>query len=234
MLYPDTFSMRQEFGRKTKLLLLAAVFGLLLSLFLMAFNAPTARAAGFSVDTKNIRFGQQISVSGSGFSPNEPVAIWDTDSSGVAATLGRLFADNLGNFSGFSPVYKYGSTGEDAPGTIAVTAKGINSGTTLTDTFTLAKPTLSSNAVSVAVDGTPLVISTFAGNNYYPGEKISIWITDGAGKVLGLGYCNADGGGKMPNDPISGLFFAGTPGAYKLSVNGNTSGQTIVADLIAR
>ncbi len=205
------------------------VMVLLVGLFLVTFTAkPAHAAASFSLASSTVRYGQPLSLSGSGFSGGERIAIWASGPGRTVIDLGYLNAGGDGSFSGFTPATTILA---GTPGAWAVTVQGDNSGNQGIVNFTLLKPTMEVTR-SFNLDES-IVVVTFNGANWSPGEKISTWITDGIGSVLGVGYYYANGDGTMPASPWIGFYFPGTSGTYKVTAYGNISGQFAVVSFNA-
>lgn len=213
-------------GRGVNLL---CVMTLLFGLFLGALNTKPAHAeASFSLASSTIRYGQSLSLSGNGFSGGERIAIWATGPKRVVVDLGYLNAGGDGSFSNFTPATTI-LTG--SPGEWKVTVQGASSGSQGIATFTLLQPTMEVTR-SYNLDETVVVV-IFKGANWVPGEKISTWITDGIGTVVGVGYYYANADGTMPALPWIGFYFLGSSGTYKVTAYGNTSGQYAVVSFNA-
>ncbi len=215
-------------GQRRSISLLLTL-ALLFTLFLTVFTvAPAHAESSLSLDSSTIRYGQRLSLSGNGFEAGEKIAIWATGPFRTVVSMGYLNAGNDGSFSAFSPVYTISS---GTPGDWVVTVEGISSGNSSSVAFTLLNPTLSI-VDSFNLDDT-IVVVTFEGAYWYPGEKINAWVTDGIGTVVSVGYYYANADGTMPASPWIGFYYPGTAGSYKVTAYGNTSGQTLVASFNA-
>jgi hypothetical protein len=202
---------------------------LMFTLFLTAFTVVNVNAASsLTLGSSTIRYGQRVSLSGSGFNAGEKIAIWASGPNGAAVDMGYVNAGNDGSFNAFSPVT---TISNGTPGAWAVAVQGLTSGNQSSVPFTLLSPTLSI-VTSLNIADT-VVLASFAGSNWYPGEQISAWITDGIGTVLSVGYFYANADGTLPASPWIGFAFLGSSGSYKLTTYGNTSGQTSIVSFNA-
>jgi len=207
------------------------VFTLIMSLFLAVFTVIPASAASATlvVDNPVVAYGQQVSLSGTGFTGGEKIAIWVTGPDGGVSSLQYLNASNGGIFTGFKPVAVPVSA---PPGVHTVTVQGLTSGTKAYATFTLLRP----RVVGVTSDlGEGVTAVTYVGFFWYPGEKVSYWVTDGAGDVYTTrgqaeGYIWADTNGAIPASPDNGIpsFVIKAPTPLSVTFYGKTSRQTII------
>jgi hypothetical protein len=247
---PVNFSWRASSIRAKSALVLAAVAVVLSMVVLAALPANAASTA--SLQATSTTSGISPNFSGGGFSPNERIDLWLTSPSGTDYGYGYTFADTSGNFSGFTyQAQMLNSTGELvaainqplASGTWEASAHGDASNSIAVTSFEVAPITL--QAVTLSVNGNEVTVQ-YSGANYYPGEKIFLWLTDSTGNVIDLGYCWATGTGQMPAEPVNLdangnpitptspqniVTFTGSPGQYKMTAYGTTSGQTVITGL---
>jgi hypothetical protein len=78
-----------------------------------------------------------------------------------------------------------------------------------------------------------VVVAVYAGANWYPLEKVELWVTDGVGNTIGLGYAFADQRGKIPDPTSYGFAFGGTAGYYYLTALGEISNIPKVVQFVA-
>jgi hypothetical protein len=235
----------------TKRALFLAVLALVFSM--VALNAlPASAASAATLQATSTSAGLSPTFGGSGFSPNERIDLWLTPPSGADINYGYTYADQSGNFSGFTyQAQTLNSSGELvaainqplAAGTWQASGRGDTSNWVAVTSFEVAPVTLQASTLSV--NGNQVSIQ-FSGANYYPGEKIFLWLTDSNGSVIDLGYCWATGGGQMPAEPVTldsngnpipptspqnVVTFTGSAGQYKMTAYGSISGQTAITDL---
>lgn len=223
------FNKVKSFGLHAKAFYSLAVLTLLLTL--LSFLAPTSvSAAGISLSKSSIQLGETLVVSGTGFSPGEKLSFWLTAPGGAVFPAGYVNTnDKDGSFSNF-PLNGGEGKITSGPGKWSLTSSGLNSKTTVSVEFNILMPTLRVQAINI---GNTVVLAVYGGNYWYPEEKVNLWITDGAGTVLGLGYTFADRQGKIPDPTFIGFVFGGTAGAYSLTGQGVTSNQPIVTQFVA-
>jgi hypothetical protein len=155
--------------------------------------------------------------------PGEEIALWLTAPNGAAVSYGRTYTSaHDGTFSNY-----YSDWADDAlifPGKWYVTAQGLESGLTAVTTFTMVRPSLAASTLGVNATQNNLEVSA---TNWYPGERLSFWITDSTGQVQPLGYAWVYRDGAI----IEGKTFdfqAVSGQTYRLTAHGNTSGRTVV------
>jgi hypothetical protein len=207
------------------------VLTLIMSLFLAVFTVVPAKAADATlvVDNPVVALGQQISISGSGFAAGEKIAIWVTGPDDDVSSLDYLNANGAGIFTTFKPEAVPVTA---PPGVHTVTVQGLTSGTKAYATFTLLRP----RVVGITADlGNGVTAITYIGYYWYPGEKVSYWVTDGAGDVYTTGgkaegYVWATTNGVIPASPDDGIpsFRIKAPTPLSVTFYGKTSHQTVV------
>ncbi len=234
---------RRWTGMSLKAVGLLGILALLLSLGFTALKANAG--AGITVTSTTLRLSEVPVVSGTGYTANERVDLWLTAPDNSVKGYGYVFADPTGNFSGFSytPPTTSGQTFSDVAaqstnmaGTWYVTARGDTSGLSSIGSFTVIGATLAANVSNLNGD---METITYSGGNFFAGENVALWLTDGNGKVLSLGNAYATNSGTLPslmdNDGnlITTLTFAndGLTGPLWLSAHGNASGQTVIASI---
>jgi len=210
--------------------MLFLVLTLVMSLFLTVFAVAPVKAAGavLVVDNPVIAYGQPVSLSGAGFAPGEKIAIWSTDPQGLAETLGYLNASSAGDFTKYVAKDYYDVS--TPPGVQRITVQGLTSGVKAYATYTLLTPIVR----AIGTDqGSGITAVTFAGAFWFPGEKVSYWITDAAGAVYikgAQGYVWADTNGFLPASPDDGIpsFRINAPTPLAITFYGATSKQTVL------
>ncbi len=224
-----------SFGLKAKLALLtlALIFSTGFAMFLAPAEADAQGVVTLSVKA-NIRFGEPIVISGTGFGSGELIALWLTGPSGATFPGGYVNANANGTFENF-PVGG-GDTADNniviagGAGKWAVTASGSKTKATVFVNFDVFKPVLLAAARNV---GNSIVILVYAGAYWFPNERVNLWVTDGVGQVLGLDYTFADRQGFIPDPTKIVTAFGGTAGVYSLTARGATSGNITVTQFNA-
>lgn len=226
-------NLSRSFGLKAKLLL--TTMALLFSLSSIFVAIPTASAAGISMSKSSYRLGESLIVSGTGFASGEKIALWLTGPSGTAYDAEYLNASQGGTFESF-PVGGGNSNAnniyvQSGSGTWYLTAKGLTSGTTAITNFAIRNPTLVAQGVTI---GNVLLIF-FAGGDWFPNEKVTLWASGADGKAVSGGYTWADGNGKIPDVTVPGLSytFTGSSGDFALTAQGATSGYRAISTFTA-
>jgi hypothetical protein len=221
------------------------LLGILALLLTLSFTALQANAdAGITVTNPTLRLSEVPVISGTGYTPNERVDLWLTAPDSSVKSYGYVYADNTGNFSGFS--YTPSTTDEtwseiaalstNMAGTWYVTARGDTSAAQSIASFTVIGATLSASVTNT--NGT-LETITYSGENYFAGENVSLWLTDSTGKVLSLGNAYATAFGTLPslvdNDGnlITTLTFdnTGLTGPLWITAHGNGSNQEVYTEI---
>jgi len=222
-------NLSRSFRLKAKLLL--TTMALLFSLSSIFVAIPSASAAGISMSKSNYRLGESLIVSGTGFATGEKIALWLTGPSGNAYAAQYLNASSGGTFENF-PVGGGNTDGNNivvvsGSGTWYLTAKGLTSGTTAITNFSVRAPTLVAQGVTI---GNVLLIF-FAGNSWYPNEKVTLWASGADGKAVSGGYTWADGNGSIPDVTVPGLSytFTGSSGDFALTAQGSVSGYRAIS-----
>lgn len=212
---------------KDKLRLLAVV--MLFSAVLLGLTAakPVSAAANSQISVNNpaVAFGKHVSLNGSGFMAGEQVAVWLTSPNGNAFSYGRVYAYD-GTFSGYT-----NSWADDAliyPGTWTVTAQGLTSGEKAYSRFNMVRPSL--QAWDTAM-GNGMGEITIDASNWYPGERMTLWVTDMSGNVAYVGYAWVYRDGSVIDGKSFDVSLAA--GTYRLTAYGNTSGATMVTSFTA-
>lgn len=222
-LHPFTF--RSFFKNKLSLFLVVALFSLALLGLTTVKPAAAATSGQISVNNSAVGLGKHVSLNGSGFLPGEQVAVWLTSPNGDAFSYGRVYAYD-GTFSGYT-----NSWSDDAliyPGTWQVTAQGLTSGEQAYASFTMVHPSLRAWTTAIGNGMNEITIDTA---NWYPGERMTLWVTDMSGNVAYVGYAWVYRDGSV----IDGKSFdvALAPGMYRLTAYGHTSGVTTVTTFSA-
>jgi len=226
------------FGLKAQLLV--AVMALVFSLTSMLFTAPTAAdAASATLSVKvttptgnpssplGIKAGEAIIVSGSGFAPNELIALWLTGPSGTAFDAGSVNAANDGGFSNFPLKGDDKLTIASGFGTWAVTARGVSSKVTIFVNFTVVRPLL---VLGTANLGSNISLVVYLGAYWFPNEKVNLWVTFPSGDVAALSYTFADGQGFIPDPTKFGFLVTGPSGVYAVTARGDVSRTPVFAN----
>lgn len=223
-------------GLKAKSLLAVLVLVFSLSSFWFVFPAQAEAATATLTVKASIRMGDPIVVSGTGFSPDEKLAFWLTSPTNAVIPAGYVNVSHAdGSFSNFT------LKGNDAEafarttapygtGQWALTAQGLSSGIQVFVNFTVLDTTLLVSALNI---GNSIVVAVYAGANWFPQEKVFLWVTDSVGNVIGLGYGFADRQGKIPDPTSFGFIFGGTAGYYYLTAQGEISKQPRVIQFVA-
>lgn len=199
------------------LLFSISMFGLLTVPFT---TAHAANNAGVSINNPTVGLGMHVSVNGVGFMPDEQVAVWLTSPAGQTYSYGRVYAYD-GTFSSYTNDWA-----DDAlimPGTWRLTAQGITSGTTAYTSFRMLSPSM---GVDPAPLGDGMTRLNLNASHWYPGEKVTLWLTDMTGNTLYVGYAWVYRDGSIIDGKSFDVALAG--GNYRLSAHGNTSGITTV------
>ncbi|MEI6045793.1 MAG: hypothetical protein WCS37_15710 [Chloroflexota bacterium] len=218
----------KSFGLKAKFLL--AVMALVFSFSSFAFFAPASvvDAAGvtFSVDKATVRLGEPILITGSGFLSGEKIAIWLSGPGGPKDVhdAGYLNAGPDGVFTSF-PVGGGDTSANNitigsGAGQWAVTVQGLNSGFTASATFEVLAPELA--LAGAHLSGTVYLV-IYAGINWFPEERVSLWITAPDGSTAALEYTYADASGNIPDPTKIGFIFSGPVGIYGVTAQGAVS-----------
>ena len=223
---------------------LAGALAMLFALSLGLVSLPAQADSGATLQATSTRPGQFPLVSGGGFTANERVDLWLTTPGGTAVGYGYAFADSTGSFTGYTNQPTVSDTDTQSmkaseelatSGQWYVTARGISSGKSVITGFTVATATLQASIRSSYANQ---VVVAFNGSDFFPGEQVSLWITDSAGTVIPVNYTWADGNGQIPVLYPDGstddsyklkntVSFTGTTGSYYLTAHGNFSGQSI-------
>ncbi|HEX2914283.1 MAG TPA: hypothetical protein VH186_26020 [Chloroflexia bacterium] len=235
------------YPRKISVKVITALSALALLLAMTLATLPAKAAAGISLENTTVRPGVYPVISGSGFQVGERVDMWLTSPDGQVVSYGNTYTDSTGSFAAYSTqvavdssdtaAVKNGKT-IDIAGTWYVTARGISSNTLSYASFTVVTPTLQASTYST---WNSMVTVTYSGTNFFPGEQVSLWVTDSTGKVIPVTYAWADGQGLLPavsastdsssTTPLNTLTFAAGTAPYTLSAHGNTSGQTVYTQI---
>jgi hypothetical protein len=220
----------KSFGIKAKILMAVMAVMLSFGTFVTVLPTTEAAAATLSVEKLIYKLGQPIRISGSGYAGGEKIAIWLTSPSGKGFDAGYLNAVSDGSFTSF-PI---GGGDTDAnniliasgAGIWKVTVKGLASGQTAISAFGVVGPDFA--VVPSQVDGR-LFLALYLGVNFFPLEKVDLWVTFPSGNVIALPYTFANGLGKIPDaTTVGGFFFTGPDGVYGVTARGRVS-QTPVS-----
>jgi len=237
--------------KKSRLSILLAVL-VLLALFIPAFIAKPAKAQEGVIVIHNpvLTYGSRITVSLAGYNPGEKIALWVTLPDSSVASWGYVNATAAGTVVQYTnPDYYVGGRPEDyykgatagTPGTWVFTARGSVSGLTLSANFTLQAPTLVADGIVLNKS----VLFLFTGRNWFPGEKVTFWVTYGNGVGVNfpslaghsVSYVWAKGDGSLSASPDDGNILISpntTPGLLRVTASGNKSGFLSIAEFTAR
>ncbi|MEI6044601.1 MAG: hypothetical protein WCS37_09625 [Chloroflexota bacterium] len=212
-------------GLKVKLFLMVMALLFSLSGSLLVTNAAEAT---LTLDKTTIRLGEPILISGSGYSAGEKLSVWLTGPSGGTYDGAYLNANSAGSFTSF-PIGGGNTdlnniTIANHAGTWAVTVQGSASGLIASATFTVLSPNLTLTGNNL---GNNIFHVLYSGSNWFPSEKVSLWVTFPDGTVTGLDATFADGDGNIPSPANNGFAFTGSVGAYTVTAQGSTSRNPI-------
>ena len=209
---------------RSKLFALTVIVLLSLAASLLIVR-PTyaATTSQLTINNPVVGLGERVWVNGSGFMPGEEIALWLTAPNGSAVSYGRTYTSaHEGTFSNY-----YSDWADDAlifPGKWYVTAQGLESGQKAITSFTMVRPSLAASTLGINASQTNLEVSA---TNWYPGERLSFWITDSTGQVQPLGYAWVYQDGSIIEGKT--FDFQAIPGEfYRLTAYGNTSGRTVI------
>ncbi len=167
-------------------------------------------AAYLQLSTYYAQGGSPITISGTGFAPNETVTLKDN-----GVTFGSTSANTSGSFS-YSGVIPFG-----AAGPTTLNAIGTSSGASAAATITLAKVYTNLQLGSYA--GAPGSAVDFIGSGYLPNEMLSL-TSDRTGATPVYTF-QADAAGNFNNSGYS-IPVSWTGGPLVLTVSGNHSFST--------
>ncbi len=229
------------------MIVLALLLSVSASFLASAVSVQAATTPSISVTYSTIRAGVLPEVNATGFVAGERIDLWLSTPTGIAYEYGFTYAANDGTFSEYTHEMKV-EDGDSAAvtkiknidlvGQWAITARGVQSNTQASTGFVVASATLQATYLSTYQGQ---ITATFNGSNFYPGERISLWVTDSTGKVIPAGYSEANKVGQIPaldpdrdesiTSPENVFSFEGATGPYLVTAYGNTSGQTAIAQL---
>jgi hypothetical protein len=178
-----------------------------------------------NVNPSTVQAGGHVSISGSGFGPNESVNLLLTSNPPQLGgqALGTATTDGSGNFSFPNATIPAGTPANN----FLIVAKGTTSGqqanTPIQVTAPQAPATVSVNPTSVVAGGQV----TISGTGFAPGESVNLLLQANANVIGGqaLGTATTDGSGNFsfPNATIPGTTPAGT---YLIVASGGFSGRS--------
>ncbi|MBV9171322.1 MAG: hypothetical protein JOZ81_14690 [Chloroflexi bacterium] len=174
-----------------------------------------------------------LSASGSGFAPNEPVSLSLTDAKGQTAPLAQGTADGGGNVS--LPGWHV-AVPAIGPGSIVL--QGASGASTSTAFTILGPPSMKVTPVAVQA-GQPITVT---GSAFWANQIVGLSLVDGSGKVTALGQTVTDNTGNfaaanlaLPASVAAG--FAGsvhaTTGGVDASVPFKVAGATLSVNVVA-
>ncbi len=206
--------------------------GAIVPFSLMAGQGPNAtEGTRISLSPATARQLDTIELVGTGFQPNEMVALWLTLPDGSVVGLGESNADKSGMIDGslFLP-------GALPVGRHYFTARGQKSGNTAITPFVLQYGNgLNVPGARMAADigrvpQRSVVELSISGEDFMPNESVSFWLTLPNGSVLDLGEANADATGNLDFELY--LDEALPTGTHYLSFRSNRSEQGGFAKLV--
>jgi hypothetical protein len=214
-------------------LLATLMLASLLTVFAPAQDAAAQTSnASVVLEVSSVRFKDKLQISGEGFGSRQRIAFWVTGPNGKAYDYGGAFTDYKGRlFFVGDTIVNVTNVGEAIPGgKWFITAKNIETGQTFIGDFDVRLPQIVYSAATV-VEGV-VVIAGITGTGFDPNERVSFWVTDSQGKVLGLGAARSTGVGDLDGTYVTS--FTGTAGTYKLTAQGNFSETPVVIDVVVR
>jgi len=171
-----------------------------------------------------------VTFTGTGFAPNESLAIWITGADGASMTQGGAQSDGSGTFTT--------SVMFPTAGTWQATAHSTNTGKEFVGNYTVGAasgtttaavpgaPTVPSPSSGATASGTQAAIGTpvtFFGNGFTAHEAISAWETGPDGKVTALPGFHADNTGAFTDS----VTFP-SAGNWQVTAHGHDSAREVI------
>ena len=189
----------------------------------MAIALVFALPLGVAADTAPIAVAVNtpVNFTGTGFVPNESLAIWETGADHVSVPQGIIQADGNG---GFTTSVTFPSAGQ-----WTATAHSINTGTEVVGNYTVGTTSGTVPGSSTAI-GTPVAVGasiTFSGTGFNANEIISVWETGPDGPtsaVTPLPSLQADN-----NGAFTGSVFFPSAGQWQVTAQGDVSGYKTIS-----
>ncbi len=188
-----------------------SIAALLLSVALFTAWPVTAAAP------QSVAVGAPVAFSGSGFTANESIALWETAPGGATTPLPDTGADGSGAFST--------TVSFPAAGQWAVTAQGKTSGKKVIGTYQVGGAAAAPAPVptGAGTTGTSVAVgapTTFSGTGMTANEAIAVWETAPDSTVSALPDSAADATGAF----AIGVTFP-TAGQWQVTAHGKSSGK---------
>lgn len=182
-----------------------------------------AMTASVAADTTPTAAGANtpVTFTGTGFAPNESLAIWITGADGAPLTQGGVQSDGSGAFTT--------SITFPAAGAWQATAHSITSGKEFVGAYTVGAASGASGtspSSGATTTGTQVGISTpvtFSGTGFAANEAISAWETGPDGKVTALPGFHADTSGAF----TTSVSFP-SAGQWQVTAQGAASGYKVI------
>ncbi len=187
----------------------------------LVFALPTWVAADTTPIT--VAVNAPVTFTGTGFAPNESLAIWETSTDGTSTPQGQGIIQADGN-GGFTTNVTFPSAGQ-----WTATAYSVNTQKTFTSTYTVgtAAGTTGTIASGSPATGTPVgvgVSTTFSGSGFNANEVISVWETGPDGKTAALSGIQADNTGAFTD-----LVSFPAAGQWQVTAKGTVSLHQVIS-----
>ncbi len=184
-------------------------------------DAANVPQGGLNVEPKVAYAGQAVTISGSGFAPDELISLWDTSPQGSVYKLNAVRSDDNGNL-----IYVYGAKGP-ATGIWAITAHGQVSGVEKTGFLqVISNATVTAQLQLTPDKGDTNTQFTVQGKNFLPEETFSFWLTAPDNQVYPGFQGKTDANGSFS---FTYSIPAYKPGSWAITANGRTSSRQVVA-----
>ncbi|MGI8856547.1 MAG: hypothetical protein ACR2JW_12410 [Thermomicrobiales bacterium] len=193
--------------------------------------ASTSTGQGFS-SVPPVALGSAVTFSGTGYTANEKISLWETPPDGTAPTaLTGTQADGTGTFTAtvtFPSVGNWQVTahGKDSLheviGRYTVTSDGTATGSTIPSTA-ISGTTSTTPVTGTTVNTTTNTTISFMPIGFNSGEIVSVWSTGPDGTVTTLDSAQASSAGRAI---ITATF--GSAGLWQITAQGRTSGHKVI------